>query len=438
MGTSNLISLIGLLAFTALAYLLSENRSRVDRSIIWKALALQLVFALLVLGIPAFNIPGPFRFVFDIANNFVIALLSFTEEGAKFVFGDLALASKTGFILAFQVLPTIIFMSTIMSLLYHLGVMQKVVNSIAHLMQRTLKTSGAESLSAAANIFVGQTEAPLVIRPFVKKMTRSELFCVMVGGMATVAGGVMAAYVGLLKEAIPDIAGHLLTASVLSAPAALLCAKLMLPETEKPETFGTVPTEYSKEKLDSNAIEAAARGASEGMYLAFNVAAMLIAFIALVAVLDASLRWFGGVIDFASWGVGLDPHSAMKSEPAQLTASLIFGWIFSPLAWLMGIDWKECSVAGALLGQKVVLNEFVAYLNLSQVMNQLSERTVIILSYALCGFANFSSIGIQIGGIGTLAPERKSDLAQLGVRAIIGGSLAAFMTAAIAGMLIPS
>lgn len=419
MGTQNLVSFIGLLSFTGIAYFLSNRRQQIDHSIIWKGLALQLIFALLVLGLPAYSIPGPLRFVFDIANNFVVSLLSFTEEGSKFVFGNLVNSQKMGFILAFQVLPTILFMSSVMAVLYHWGVMQKVVNAIARVMQKTLKTSGAESLSAAANIFVGQTEAPLVIRPFVTKMTQSELFCIMVGGMATVAGGVMAAYVGLLKTYIPDIAGHLLTASVLSAPAALLVAKLMYPETEKPETLGTVPTEYSDKKIDSNTIEAAARGASEGLYLAFNVAAMLIAFIALVAILDAFLKWFGGLFSY------------------ELTASIIFGWFFSPIAWLMGIQWSECGVAGSLLGQKVVLNEFVAYLNLSQIMNTLSPRTVVILSYALCGFANFSSIGIQIGGIGSISPERRSDLAKLGVKAVIGGSLAAFMTAAVAGMFIP-
>jgi concentrative nucleoside transporter, CNT family len=436
MGASNLVSLIGLLSLTGIAYLLSENKKSIDRSIIWKALLIQIIFALLVLGVPAYDIPGPLRFVFNAANDFILAVLGFSEKGGKFIFGDMADSQKFGFIFAFQVLPTIIFMSSLMAVMYHLGLMQKIVNALARFMHKTLKVSGAESLSTAANIFVGQTEAPLVVRPFLSKMTKSELFCIMVGGMANTAGGVLAAYVGLLKGSIPDIAGHLLTASVLSAPAALLAAKLMIPETETPETLVRVPTEYEKEKIDSNAIEAAARGASEGLLLALNVAAMLIAFIALVALVDATLGWFGEMIHFSAWGHDLVPELIRQGQPATLSAALIFGWLFAPLAWIMGVPWSECAVAGSLLGQKIVLNEFVAYLNLSTIMSQLSERTVIIMSYALCGFANFSSIGIQIGGIGAMAPERRGDLAKLGIRAIIGGSIASFMCAAVAGILI--
>lgn len=416
---------------------MSSKRSAVDKSLVWKALLMQLVLAVLVLGIPAYGITGPLRFLFDIANDFVIAVLGFSEEGARFVFGDLATSDKFGFIFAFQVLPTILFMSTMMAVLYHLGVMQKVVNGLARIMHKTLKVSGAESLSTAANIFVGQTEAPLVVRSFVSKMTESELFCIMLGGMASIAGGVMAAYVGILKGSIPDIAGHLLTSSVLSAPAALLVAKLMIPETEVPETLGRVPVEYEKEKIDSNVLEAAARGASEGLYLSLNVAAMLIAFIALIAVVDAIFKYGGNLIGFAEWGGALVPDLLLKNKPPELSASLILGWLFAPVAWLLGIPWAECAVGGSLLGQKIVLNEFVAYLNLGQILPELSPRAGVILSYALCGFANFASIGIQIGGIGSLAPERKSDLARLGIRCVIGGSIATFMTAAVAGILIP-
>jgi CNT family concentrative nucleoside transporter len=258
----------------------------------------------------------------------------------------------------------------------------------------------------------------------------------MVGGMATIAGGVMAAYVGFLRDKIPDIAGHLLAASVLSAPAALLVAKIMIPETEKPETLGEIPTEYEDEKIDANFIEAAARGATEGLNLAFNVAAMLLAFTALIALLDASFIQFGYLIKFENWGAAFVPDLILQTSKApELSFSLILGWFFSPLAWLMGIPWSEATVAGTLLGQKIALNEFVAYLNLTQVMANLSDRTVLILSYALCGFANFASIGIQIGGIGAIAPKRRADLARLGFRSIIGGSLAAFMTACIAGLL---
>jgi CNT family concentrative nucleoside transporter len=259
----------------------------------------------------------------------------------------------------------------------------------------------------------------------------------MVGGMATVAGSVLGAYTALLKDKIPDIAGHLLTASVLSAPAALVVAKLMIPEDSKPETLGQVPEEYKKHRMDTNVIEAIARGAGEGLTLALNVAAMLIAFIAVIAMADTLFKMFGEIIGFASWGQTLVPELLQKSgEPATLSFSLVFGWFFAPLAWLMGIPSQDCLVAGVLLGQKVVLNEFIAYLNMAQIMTQLNERTVVILSYALCGFANFSSIGIQIGGIGNMAPNRKTDLARLGIRSVIGGSIAAFMTAAVAGMLL--
>ena len=437
MGILNLVSLIGLFALVGLSFLFSVDRKRVPRRTIWMGILIQLIFALLVLGIPALGIAGPLRFLFDWANDAVLAVLKFTEEGSRFVFGDLVNTQKFGFIIAFQVLPIIIFMSALMALLYHMGVMQKVVAFFAVIMQKLLRTSGAESLSASANIFFGQTEAPLVVRPFIARMTESELFCVMVGGMATVAGSVLGAYTGLLKAKIPDIAGHLLTASVLSSPAALVISKIMFPERGEPETLGKIPDEYRMQKLDANAIEAVARGAGEGLQLALNVAAMLIAFIAVIALGDSVFKWFGHLIHFESWGQSLVP-ALMRADghPVELSLSLIFGWFFAPIAWLMGISWSESPLAGVLLGQKVVLNEFVAYLNLSHWMNQLSDRTVVILSYALCGFANFSSIGIQIGGIGGIAPNRKSDLARLGIKSVIGGSIAAFMTAAIAGILI--
>lgn len=430
------MALLGIITFVFIAYALSTHRESINLRLVIIGLLLQFFFAVLVLGIPALGFEGPLRFVFVAANDIVLTLLSYTEKGSRFLFGDLMNTQTYGFIVAFQVLPTIIFFSTLMAVLYHLKIMQFIVGGIAWLMQKTLRTSGAESLSAAANIFVGQTEAPLVIRPFVPRMTQSELFCVMVGGMATVAGGVMAAYVGFLKDRMPDIAGHLLTASVLSAPAALVIAKIMIPETQKPETLGEIPDDYLKQKVDSNVIEAAARGATEGMTLAINVAAMLIAFIAVIALLDGIFAWFGELIQFSAWGSSFVPESFRTAgEKAELSFSLILGWFFSPLAWLMGVPWAEAATAGVLLGQKVALNEFVAYLNLSKVMHELSDRTVLILSYALCGFANFSSIGIQIGGIGGIAPTRRSDLAKLGVRSVIGGSLAAFMTAAVAALL---
>jgi len=446
---ANIISLVGLFTLTAIAWALSSQGpfakssstpaplKRPPLKLVATGLGLQMLFAVLVLGIPALHINGPLRFLFTAANEAFGAILKFTDKGASFVFGELAQSSKLGLIIAFQVLPIIIFMSAMMAILYHLGIMQKIVSAFAFIMQKLLGISGAESLSASANIFFGQTEAPLVVRPFIGRMTQSELFCVMVGGMATVAGSVLGAYTALLKDRIPDIAGHLLTASVLSAPAAIVVAKLMMPETEKPETLGGVPEEYKKQKTDTNVIEATARGAHEGLYLALNVAAMLIAFIAVVAMADAGFKLIGQWIGFQNWGQQLVPEILKTNgHPIELSFSLVFGWFFAPLAWLMGIPWAECAVAGTLLGQKMVLNEFIAYLRLADIASQLSERTVIILSYALCGFANFSSIGIIIGGIGSIAPHRKADLARLGFKAMIGGSLAAFMTAAVAGFLI--
>ncbi|MFC1523067.1 NupC/NupG family nucleoside CNT transporter, partial [Elusimicrobiota bacterium] len=322
---------------------------------------------------------------------------------------------------AFQVLTTIIFFASLISILYYLGIMQRIVLVFAKIMHKTMGTSGAETLSASANIFVGQTEAPLLIKPYVKDMTDSELLCIMIGGMATVAGGVMAAYVGMLKDYFPDIAGHLLAASVMSAPAAIAIAKIILPETGKPKTAGMLQITYNDPSI--NVIEAAANGATTGLKLALNVGTMLIAFMGLLALANGII---GGAFDL----IGLSGMSLEK----------ILGWIFSPLAWVMGVPWKDCAVIGQFMGEKTVLNEFVAYLHFAQYMrlnpDALEPRSVIIATYALCGFANFLSIGIQIAGIGGIAPERKKDLAKLGIAALIGGSLAAFMTATIAGILI--
>lgn len=430
------VGFFGILFLLSLAYLFSENRKKQNLKLICVGLLSQFILAIIVMGIPSLRIEGPLRFIFEFANSFILSLLEFTKEGGRFVFGNLLDESKSGFIFAFQVLPTIIFVSSLMSVLYYVGFMQLIIKFISKIMKRILGTSGAETMSVAANIFVGQTEAPLIIRPFLKKMTRSELFVVMVGGMATVAGGVMAAYVGLLKDRIPDIAGHLLTASLLSAPAAIVLAKIMIPETEKPETQGHLPDELSLPDY-TNIIEAAAGGAADGMKLALNVGAMLLAFIALMACIDYVFIYLGELIRFSEWGSNWVPELILKINPeVKLTLSLIMGWIFSPVAYLLGIPWSEANIAGSLIGQKIVLNEFVAYLNLSQIGEQLSERTVIILSYALCGFANFSSIAIQIGGIGGMAPTRVKDLANLGLKSVLGGSLAAFMTAAVAGILI--
>jgi CNT family concentrative nucleoside transporter len=310
--------------------------------------------------------------------------------------------------------------------------MQKVVKAFAWIMMRTMKTSGAETLSASGNIFVGQTEAPLLIKPFVKTMTNSELMAVMTGGFATVAGGVMAAYVGMLLHVFPDIAGHLMAASVMSAPAGLVFAKLMLPEKEEPATRGTLKIDV--ENPDTNVIDAAARGAGEGLTLALNVGAMLLAFIALIALLNALLSWTSDFVHLThmlqSWN--------WLGAGEKLSLQAVLGWILAPLAWLMGVPWKDAPEIGSLLGIKTAVNEFVGFLQMSTMITEenLSPRSVIIATYALCGFANFSSIAIQIGGIGGLAPNRRHDLAKIGFRAMIAGTLASFMTATIAGMLV--
>ncbi len=436
------ISLIGIPIQIGICYALSTNRRKVDWKLVGWGMGLQFIFALLILKTAAGAV------VFNYLNDAVVRLLSFTKDGASFVFGNLVnftvpvsvsgegaaqlsgaqLVANTGAFFAFSVLPTIIFFSAFMAILYHLGIMQRLVYYVALIMQKTMKTSGAESLSAAANIFVGQTEAPLVIKPFIEKMTYSELACIMSGGMATVAGGVMASYVGMLSGNFPEIAGHLIAASVMSAPAALVFAKILVPETEVPETSGSI--DLRVEKVDQNLIDAAARGCSEGMSLAINVAAMLIGFLALIAM--GNHVW--GM--FAKF-VGLTSYTTLDS---------LFGLIATPFAWLLGVPSQDLTIAGILLGKKTVLNEFVAYADLANVLDgkfildgkvvEITNRTKIILSYALCGFANLGSIGIQLGGIGGIAPERRGDLAKLGVRALIAGTFASFITANIAGVLI--
>ena len=446
--TARLTSLLGMVVLLLIGWGLSSDRRRIPwRVVIW-GMALQLLFGLFILRTRAGEL------IFATVNDVVVALLGFTVEGARFLFGNLVFnnvpvgigepgnapvaavadtVAATGAFFAFNVLPTIIFFSSLMTLLYYFGIMQLVVRAFAWVMVRTMRTSGAETLSAAGNIFLGQTEAPLLIKPFIARMTQSELMTVMVGGFATVAGGVMAAYVGLLVFYFPDIAGHLLAASVMSAPAAIVFAKLMQPEIEEPVTRGTL--EVSVEKTDANAIDAAARGAGEGLHLALNVGAMLLAFIALIALFNALL----GLI--ADWTqiTALLQGAGWLGEGERLTLEVLLGWLLAPLAWLMGVPWQDATTVGSLMGIKTVVNEFFGYLQLSTLLtsgSDLSPRSVIIATYALCGFANFSSIAIQIGGIGGIAPSRRSDLARLGLRAMIGGTLAAFMTATIAGMLV--
>ncbi len=424
------MGILGVVVFAGVCWLFSDARRRVSlRVLIW-GLALQFALAILVLGIPAWNVPGVLQPLFAMLAEVVSKLLGFAAEGTRFLFGDLADAEKSGFIFVLQVLVVIPFFSSLMAILNHWGVMPRVVHLLGRVMRRTMRVSGAESLAAAANVFMGQNEAMFVIRPYLAGMTRSEMLCLMVGGFATVSGSILAAYVGVLQNAVPDVAEHLLTASVMSAPAALLAAKILIPETETPQTLGDVEVVMPTENC--NAIDAAASGAREGMYLIFNISAMLLAFICIVALLNAMLGSVGEWIGFSSWGTALVP----EGESVRLSFQIIMGWICAPFAWLMGIPWSEALTAGALLGEKIVLNEFVAYLHLAQVKEALSPRSAVIMSYALCGFANFTSIGILVGGIGGLVPERQHDLARLGLRALLGGTIAAMITAAVAGLFI--
>ncbi len=401
--------LLGLVAILLCSWLCSRQRRSIRPGLLLWGLGLQFAFAFLVLK-------TPFGKLFEAASAAVNALLAYAEAGSQFVFGPLGTkAGPMGVVFAFQVLPIVIFIASFFSVLYYLGVMQVVIRGMAHLMQRVMGASGAESTNVAASIFMGQTEAPLTIRPFLPRLTESELFTVMVSGMAHVSGAVMAAYV---KIAGVDIK-HLLTAVIMTAPATILLAKMWIPETERPETAGRV--EVRVEKPGVNLIDAAARGAGEGLHLALNIAAMLIAFLALIAMLNGILGWLHGLPGF-----GWMPESLEK----------LFGILFAPVAWLLGVSWRDAPSIGNLLGTRLVLNEFVAFLQLGPIRNQLDPRSFVIATYALCGFANFSSIAIQVGGIGALAPNRKSDLARLGVRAVAVGSMANFMSACIAGMLI--
>ncbi len=429
------IGLLGLLTMIGLAYLLSYDRKHVPWRLVFAGLGLQTVFALIVLK----SQPG--QAFFRAAGRVISGLLGFTVQGAHFVFGELVqnqvpvgsplagggldksagLVANTGAMFAFNVLPTIIFFSSLMSVLYYLGVMQVVVKGMAWVMQRTLGTSGAETLSASGNIFVGQTEAPLLIKPFIKSMTSSEILTVMTGGFATIAGGVLAAYVLMLQDAFPAIAGHLIAASVMNAPAGLLLSKIILPETGTPVTGKSLKIEV--EKTESNVIDAAAGGAATGVQLAINVGAMLMAFVALIHMCNFGIGWIGEVAGLSG-----------------LTIQGILGWIFKPIAWVMGVPWAEAGYVGSLIGIKITLTEFIGYAQLGGDLAShavtLSPRSVIIASYALLGFANFPSIAIQIGGISGLAPSRRGELARLGLRAMIAGNLAAFMSASLAGMLL--
>ena len=422
--------LFGLAVLVGIAFVFSNNKRAVSWKLVLTGVTLQIVFASLVLKLPL----G--RDVFNAIATGFVRLLDFVRVGSEFIFGSLTDTSKFGFVFAVQVLPTIIFFASLTGVLYHLGIMQQIVRGMAWIITKVMNVSGAETTSVCASVVIGQTEAPLTIKPYIERMTKSELMTVMIGGMAHIAGSVMAAYVGLLGGDDPMqkqfFAKHLLTASVMAAPATLMLAKILIPETKEPLTRGTVKLEV--ERTTANVIDAAATGAGDGLRLALNVRAMLLAFIALIALASSRRRR----VSSARWGDGGSINawlSASAGRPVDLSLQTIFGWVLSPLAWLIGVPWQDANLVGSFIGEKVVVNEFVAYVDMSKHLDQLTQQSQLIATYALCGFANFSSIAIQIGGIGGLAPNRRADLARLGLRAVLGGSLATFMTATIAGVL---
>ncbi len=431
--TGILRGVLGIIALIGITYIFSTNRKAIDWGLVVKGLTLQLILALILINPFNLGILEYIRMFFRWIVDFFVMMITATEEASQFMFGDLAKAGGPyGF--AFFVLPTILFFSALSSLLYYLGVLQKVVYGFAWLMNKTMKLSGAESLAAAANVFIGQTEAPLVVKPYLERMTRSEILCLMTGGMATIAGGVFGAYMGLLggddPEALRYFGMHLLTASIISAPAAIVCAKILFPETEPEKVDQNI--DVPKNEAGSNVLDALVRGTTDGLKLAVNVGAMLLAFTAFIFLFNKIFMYIG---DFTN----LNDFIAQKSDGVYkgLTLQYIFGLLFSPIAWLLGTPSNDMVAVGQLLGEKTILNEFFAYLSLADLKNAgaLSEKSILIATYALCGFANFASIGIQIGGIGAIAPGQRNTLSRFGLQALIGGTIACFLTAAIAGMM---
>jgi len=422
--------IIGILALIAISYLFSMNRRAINWKLVASGILLQIVFAIAVLRVPFV------RTIFSGISSFFVAVLGFTSQGAQFLFGDLVTNTTTfGFIFAFKVLPTVIFFSAFSSALYYLGILQKIVFVFAWVMSRAMKLSGAESLSAAANIFIGQTEAPLLVKPYIARMTRSEILCLMVGGMATIAGGVFAAYVGFLGGDDPAqqllFATHLLSASIMSAPAAIVASKMLLPQTEEIDTQLNI----SKDKIGSNLLDAIANGTTDGLKLAVNVGAMLLVFIALMAMVNSIL------FDIVGHYTGINNWimSVSDGKFSGLRLEYIFGFIFAPIAWLMGTPNADVVAVGQLLGEKTIINEFVAYVTMGNMKDLgilTDPKSLIIATYALCGFSNVGSIGIQLGGIGSLAPGQRHVLAHLGLYALLGGTIACLFTAVIAGMIV--
>lgn len=445
---SNLLrGIIGVAVLIGITFIFSNNKRKVNWRLVVTAIGIQILFAVFILHSETlrswFFILGWPKDVINWLGAAIVSLLNFTMQGAQFVFGKLAInsgAESIGFFFAFQVLPTIIFVSALTSILYYLGILQLVVKGMAWVMSKLLGTSGAESLSNTANIFVGQTEAPLLIKPYIEKMTNSELLTIMVGGMATIAGGVMASYIQMLGQSFADahhialqqaqikFAIQLLAASCMAAPASLAVSKILYPELEEPVTKGTVKLKV--EKNASNLIEAAAVGAGDGLTLALNVAGMLIAFIALIALVNSIFTSVGDLIGINTYLV--------QNFGQPLSLQFIFGSVLQYLAYAIGVPWNDAFHFGSLIGTKIVLNEFVAYADLTTIIKQgvMSEKGMMMATYALCGFANFSSIAIQIGGIGPLAPSRKKDIASLGLKAVLGGTIATLLTATLAGILV--
>tara|TARA_B100001146_G_scaffold225196_1_gene247607 strand:+ start:16336 stop:18063 length:1728 start_codon:yes stop_codon:yes gene_type:complete len=427
---SILRGVLGMVFLLAVCFALSSNRRRINWRLVGTGLALQLLFAILVLKVPVV------AQVFDWVSDKVVTFLNFSEKGAEFLFGGLVTDMDTfGYIFAFKVLPTIVFFSAFTSLLYYLGILQWIVKGFAWVMSKTMQLSGAESLAAAANIFIGQTEAPLVVKPYLDRMTKSEILCLMVGGMATIAGGVLAAFIAFLggDSDVEKImfTKHLLTASIMSAPAAIIIAKMLYPETEAVDR----KLDISKDKIGSNILDAVSRGTTEGLKLAVNVGAMLLVFTAIIAVFNwVTVDWIG-----APLGLNDKIASATEGRYTGFSMQYILGNLFAPVAWIIGVPSEDITVVGQLLGEKTILNEFYAYATLSELKQAgtiINYRSIVIATYALCGFANFASIGIQIGGIGVLAPSKRVTLAKFGIKALIGGTVAALLTATIAGMLI--
>jgi len=414
--TPRLISFIGLCVMLLMAWILSEDRRRIHVRLIVMGVLFQLVFALLILK----TTPG--RIIFDAMQRFVNGIIACGNEGSSFVFGE---GFKEHYF-AFSVLPLIVFFSCLTAILFHWGVIQKIVKGLAWLMVRVMDVSGSESLAAAANVFLGHTESPLMVRPYLESMTRSELMAMLTGGMATIAGSVMAAYVGLGIDA-----GHLLAASIMSAPASLVIAKIMVPEREQSLTKGQVQVEVPSQ--GRNVIDAACNGAGIGLKLALNVGAMVLAFVCLIALVNWGLERGQYYVTYLTYGAD---SAANLSDASVLTFQRIIGWIFCPFAWVMGIQAGDVLKISSLLGEKTVLNEFIAYMDLVGMREQLNPRSFTIATYALCGFANFGSVAIQIGGVGSIVPSRREDIAQLSLRSMVGGTLAAFTTACIVGMLI--